>query len=339
MAGSPIRVLVIGAGRMGRIRVEDLAADPRVDEVLVTNRNHAAAESVASEYGARAINWSQILSAPANAYVLATASSVHAELLRQLIPLRRPILCEKPLALTLPDTDELIRLIEEHRTVVQVGFQRRFDPEVAEAKRRITAGEVGTLYAIHAFSHDHQPSSPEFMSQAGDIFADLLVHDFDLIAWLTGARFARVYSSLAVREHEQYRHRADAVPDGDVALVHAQLADGVQVAITGTRHDHVGHDVHLEIFGSRDSIAVGFTPRTPLHPIAKGLTMAADPYRGFIDRFREAFAAETAAFVDTVASGGESLCSAQDARAAFQVALCCSESAAAAAPITVPARP
>ena len=235
------------------------------------------------------------------------------------------------------DTDRLIELIDTHHTMVQVGFQRRFDPEVVAAKARIDAGELGTLYAMHAFSHDHQPSSPEFMSQAGDIFADLLVHDFDLIAWLMGSPIERVFASLDVREHTQYGARADGLPDGDVAMVHAVLANGVQVAISGTRHDPVGHDVHMEVFGSADSITVGVNQRTPLHAVHGGLTMGVNPYVGFVDRFRAAFAAETASFIHTVSNAGPSLCPATDARRAFQVAQACSHSAATGQPVTITA--
>lgn len=331
MAGNPLRVLVIGAGRMGAIRVEDLSG--LVDQVFVTNRTPDVAAGLAEQFGAQTVGWSELGQVDVDAYVLTTASALHADLLSSLIPRGLPILCEKPLALTMADTDRLIALIDAHRTMVQVGFQRRFDPEIAEAQRRIRAGELGTLYAVHAFSHDHQPSSPEFMSQAGDIFADLLVHDFDLIAWLIGSQFEQVFASLAVREHHQYGDRVDGVRDGDVALVHATMANGVQVAISGTRHDPVGHDVHMEIFGSKDSVTIGFNQRTPLHSVVGELPMALDPYVGFVDRFRAAFAAETAAFVNAVRTNAPSLCSAIDARRAFQVAQSCSASVATGQPI------
>lgn len=320
---------------MGAIRVEDLS--PLVEQVFVTNRTASVAADLAGQFGAQAIAWSALADLEVDAYVVTTASAMHADLLTMLIPRGKPILCEKPLALTMADTDHLISLIDAHRTMVQVGFQRRFDPEIAQAKERVATGQVGTLYAIHAFSHDHRPSSPEFMSQAGDIFADLLVHDFDLISWLVDSPFRQVFASLQVREHQQYGNRADGVRDGDVALVHAVLANGVQVAITGTRHDPVGHDVHMEIFGAGDSITIGINQRTPLHPVLGGLPMAINPYGGFVDRFRAAFAAETAAFVNAVSTRAPSLCPANHARRAFLVAQSCSESVATGQPVAITA--
>jgi myo-inositol 2-dehydrogenase/D-chiro-inositol 1-dehydrogenase len=335
MAPAPLRVLVIGAGRMGAIRVEDLS--PLVEQVFVTNRTASVATDLAGRFGAQTVAWSELAELAVDAYVLTTASALHADLLTALIPRGIPILCEKPLALTMDDTDRLISLIDTHRTMVQVGFQRRFDPEIAQAKERIATGQVGTLYAIHAFSHDHRPSSPEFMSQAGDIFADLLVHDFDLISWLVDSPFQQVFASLKVREHQQYGNRADGLRDGDVALVHAVMANGVQVAITGTRHDPVGHDVHMEIFGAGDSITLGVNQRTPLHPVHGDLPMARDPYGGFVDRFRAAFAAETAGFVNAVVTHAPSLCHARDARRAFLVAQSCSTSVSTGQPVTITA--
>ena len=330
-----MRVLVIGAGRMGVLRATDLTADERVDEVLIANRSPERAEELAARIGATVVPLSAIHDADVDALVLTTASTSHADLLIDLLGSGRPILCEKPVALTLADTDRVIAAANASGSLVQVGFQRRFDPGFVRARAAIASGRLGRTYAIHAMSHDHLPSSVEFMSGAGDIFTDLIVHDLDLVHWLTGSRIASVYATLAVREHDQYGQRTDGVVDGDVALVHAVLADGTQVAITGTRHDPIGHDVRMEIFGSADSLAMGLTARTPLHPQDGDLALDVDPYRGFVDRFRPAFRAETRAFVDATLGLIPNPCTMADARAALHAAVCCGESVARQLPVRV----
>ena len=330
-----MRVLVIGAGRMGALRAADLATDERVEEIVIANRSRDRADVLAREVGGTAVPLEAIPDVEAEAIVLTTASTSHADLLLELLTRGTPILCEKPIALTLDDTDRVIAAAHAHGTLVQVGFQRRFDPGFARARAAIASGALGTTYAIHAMSHDHLPSSVEFMSGAGDIFTDLLVHDLDLVHWLTGSPIATVYATLAVRVHTQYGTRTDGVVDGDVALVHAVLADGTQVAITGTRHDPVGHDVRMEIFGSADSLAMGLTSRTPLHPQDGALALDVDPFRGFVDRFRPAFHAETRAFLDTATGLIPNPCTMADARAALHAAVCCGESVARQAPVRV----
>ncbi len=118
-------------------------------------------------------------------YVVATATDSHIGLLADLIPLGKPILCEKPISLTVEDTDSVIEDCKKYGTQIQVGFQRRFDPPIGKAAKMVAGGEVGTLYAMHMYAHDHLPSTLEFLEGSGSIYRDLHVHDFDLIRWVT----------------------------------------------------------------------------------------------------------------------------------------------------------
>jgi myo-inositol 2-dehydrogenase/D-chiro-inositol 1-dehydrogenase len=137
-----VRVLVVGAGRMGALRVQDLSADPRVSQVLVANRSPARAEQVAAVSGARAVSWDGIgeHAAVADAVVVASATGAHAAVLERVLPAGRPVLCEKPFALTLADTERLIALAAAHGAELQVGFQRRFDAGLLAMRRRMAAG-------------------------------------------------------------------------------------------------------------------------------------------------------------------------------------------------------
>jgi myo-inositol 2-dehydrogenase/D-chiro-inositol 1-dehydrogenase len=116
-------------------------------------------------------------------------------------------------------------------------------------------------------------------------------------------------------------------------------ADGVQVSVSGTRHDPVGHDVHMEIFGSLDSVAPGVNARTPLRGLDEGAgtetVMNVDPYRGFVDRFRDAFRGETAAFTELVAGTRDNPCPPESAREALRVALACEVSVEQQRPVRV----
>ncbi|MBK6870000.1 MAG: Gfo/Idh/MocA family oxidoreductase [Kineosporiaceae bacterium] len=341
-----MRVLVIGAGRMGALRAEDLRADPRISQVFCANRSPQRARDLAAQLGLDVVDWHRIGSLEVDAVVVTSATSSHAEVLHRVLPTGRPVLCEKPIALTLAQTERLIDLADEHGSIVQVGFQRRFDPGLRELHRRCAAAELGTLYAMRLMSHDHEPSDAAFIGSSGGIFRDLHVHDLDLVAWLTGSPVSSVHATVAVREHGQYDvHHATAagsVPDGDVALIHAVTASGVQVSIHGARHDPRGHDVRVEAYGSADSVCAGLTERTPLLALdgaraAAGSAAPAGttlPYAGFVDRFREAFRAETSAFVD-LACGGPNPCPPQAALDALRAAVACEVSVLSGRPVRV----
>jgi myo-inositol 2-dehydrogenase/D-chiro-inositol 1-dehydrogenase len=326
-----MRIAVIGAGRMGAIRVEDLVADPRVDEVLVANRTQARAESLAARFGARAVAWSALEDLDADGTVVALATDAHSDLLARVLGRGGPVLCEKPIALTLADTEAVISFARQHGAALQIGFQRRFDAGIRAVHDRIAEGGLGIVYALRLLSHDHTPSTPEFLAGSGGIFRDLHVHDLDLVRWLTGEEIATVFATSAVRAHPQYA----VYDDADVSLIHAVTATGVQVSVHGARHDALGHDVRLEALGSLDSVTAGLGHRTPLRTLDADLGTNAAPFAGFVDRFREAFRGETEAFVSMAAGERTNPCPPESALESLRAAIACERSVAAGAPVRV----
>jgi myo-inositol 2-dehydrogenase/D-chiro-inositol 1-dehydrogenase len=324
-----MKIAVIGSGRMGAIRVEDLLGDGA--EVTIFNRRDLAAEELSKKLGCTAGKYTQIYSQTFDGYVVATATNAHVEILNSLLPLGKPILCEKPISLTVEETDQVIAAADKYGTQIQVGFQRRFDPPISKAAKMVSNGDVGTLYTLHMYAHDHQPSTLEFLEGSGSIYRDLHVHDFDLIRWITQSEIAKVYATQAVREHQQYSKFGDA----DVSLISLTTTSGVQVAITGTRHDPVGHDVRLEIFGSKDSLAIGLNKKTPIHDIEGEINFAPVRYKGFIERFREAFAKESQAFHKLTKGEISNPCPPKSAREALRVAIACEESIRTGQPVSL----
>jgi myo-inositol 2-dehydrogenase/D-chiro-inositol 1-dehydrogenase len=305
---------------MGAIRAEDLISGGA--EVTIFNRRDSAAEELAQKLNCSSAEYLDLLRLDFEGYVVATATNSHIAILDQLIPLGKPILCEKPISLTVEETDLVIEKCAKFGTEIQVGFQRRFDPPISQAAKKVSSGQVGTLYAMHMYAHDHQPSSLEFLEGSGSIYRDLHVHDFDLIRWITQSEIAKVYATQAVREHQQYAKHNDA----DVSLISLTTESGVQVAITGTRHNPVGHDVRFEVFGSKDSIAVGLNLKTPIHDIEGEIGFSSIRYSGFIERFRQAFTEESQAFIQFIAGKTANPCPPINARQALRVAVACEES-------------
>ena len=252
---------MFGAGRMADIRIQDLITDSRVTDVSIINRNASRAHVLAAKFGITVTILDDFRAEDFDSFLITTGTANHAAALERVIGPGRKILLEKPIALELSETDEVLRKVTEVRAQIQIGFQRRFDPPIAEAKRRIASGSVGTLYHLRFASHDHQPSSREFLSGSGGIFRDLHVHDFDLIEWLCDSLISEVYATRLVREHIQYAEFGD----GDVSLIHAVTESGVQVSISGSRHGPLGHDVRFEVFGSKDTISAGLSERTPIN--------------------------------------------------------------------------
>jgi myo-inositol 2-dehydrogenase/D-chiro-inositol 1-dehydrogenase len=108
----------------------------------------------------------------------------------------------------------------------------------------------------------------------------------------------------------------------------AVTTSGVQVVITGTRHNALGQDVRLEAFGSHDSVSAGLNSRTPLRTAEGELSLNIDPYRGFVDRFREAFRNETQSFVSFAAGEIANPCPPDSALESLRIAIACEQSVA-----------
>ncbi len=275
----------------------------------------------------------------ADAYAVTTTTDTHADLLETLVPRGRPLLVEKPLAMTLAETDALIALASD--VTMQIGFQRRFDTGIRRIKDAIESGRLGVLYTLTLVAHDKTPGSAEYIASSGGTFRDMLVHDLDLARWLSDTEIESVYATGTVRNHPDYA----AADDHDVVAVHLTMSSGVPVLISGTRHDPVGHDIRMEAFGSRDSISAGLDHRTPIRVAEAGAEPqyletyftggAADPYAGFMDRFRAAFAAEACAFVDVVRGERENPCPPEESRAALAAAIACEVSAREGRPVGI----
>ena len=321
--GEAMRILVVGAGRMGDIRASDLAADARVDEVLVANRTHDRARALADRIGGAAVDWAEVGRCEADGYVMALATDAHVDLIDALLTHGKPLLCEKPIALTIAETERICARVEQTGVAMQIGFQRRFDAGIAHARRAIADGTIGRLYDLVLTSRDHTPPDREFLAGSGGIFKDLHVHDLDLVAWLSGSPIATVQATGAIRGEGDYAEYHDV----DVTRIVAVTESGVPASISGARHDARGHDVRLEVFGSRDSLSAGITTRTPLRTLdGPDASLDANPYSGFVDRFRDAFRAESTAFLDMV-GGAPNPCPPQAALAAMRAAVACEVSA------------
>ncbi len=316
---------------MGAIRVEDLVADQRVSEVVVTNRNPERAQKLAATWGATALPWEEATAPVADAVVVAVGTDAHDHILGGVLPQGIPVLCEKPIALTLEDTAAAIDLAERSGSRMFIGFQRRFDEDIRGIYDTVHSGAIGTLYSMSMDSRDHEPSTKEFLAGSGGIFRDLHVHDFDLVRWITGSNIATVYATRQVREFPDYAE----FDDGDISAISLTTESGVQVVISGARHDALGHDVRMEAFGSKDSVTAGLNPRTPLRTIGADLGVNTTPYTGFVDRFREAFRNETRAFVSFAAGEIDNPTPPESALESLRVAIACEESIRTGAGVAV----
>jgi myo-inositol 2-dehydrogenase / D-chiro-inositol 1-dehydrogenase len=222
--------------------------------------------------------------------------------------------------------------VESSEATLQIGFQRRFDAGYKEAKRLIEAGELGTLYAIRLATHDPEPPHEGYIPESGGIFRDLHIHDFDILRWLTRSKAEQVCAWGSVRRFKVFEKYGDF----DTSALIIRMADGVLAVLTGGRQNPLGFDVRTEIFGSEDSISVGLDRRTPLRSVEPGgAPFPRKAYASFLVRFKDAYRAELAHFLEVARGRAENPCTARDALEALQIAVAAEVSVAENRPVMV----
>jgi myo-inositol 2-dehydrogenase/D-chiro-inositol 1-dehydrogenase len=308
---------------MGAFRAGALARHPEVDEVIVGSHHPERALAIAEPLGARGASIETVLRADLDALVISTVTAEHPEHIAAGARRGLPMLCEKPISVHLSGTESTIELSREAGVELQIAFMRRFDPAFRRARELVRDGSAGTLYSLRMCAHDHEPADERYIATSGGIFCDLHVHDFDMARWLTGQEVTEVYATGTVRAWERYGRQDDV----DTAAIVLRMEDGLPIVITGARHDPLGYDFRTEILGSGDSVVIGMGQRSPVHSLEPGAPPPpADPYRGFLDRFEAAFAAETDAFVDLVQGRAGNPCPPEEALSALRVAVACDRS-------------
>lgn len=313
-----MRIALLGAGRIGRLHGTLLAAQPDVDEVIVADVDPGRAKETATAIDGRAAGSAEEAIAAADAVVVAASTDAHARLVSAALDRRLPTFCEKPLAIDLDETRTLVERIEREDGVVQIGFQRRFDPAFREARRLVESGDIGTVYLVRLIAHDHEPPPDAYIPVSGGLFRDSSIHDFDALRWVTGQDVVEVYAAGAVRNFAVFE-RYDDVDTGAAILT---LEDGTLGVLSQTRHDPLGYDIRMEMVGSRDAVTVGLDGRTPIRSLEPGgPPPPTDPWQTFLTRFETAYREELITFLRVARGEIPSPCTARDSLEAMRIAV------------------
>ncbi|WP_030421170.1 Gfo/Idh/MocA family oxidoreductase [Streptomyces sp. SCSIO 75703] len=316
-----MRIGILGLGRIGAFHAETLSALDTVDSLVVADPLMDAAKAAAERFGAEVADSPEaVLSAGVDAVVVAAATDAHPALIRAAVEAGVPVFCEKPVARTMAEGVEVLRMVEGGGVPVQIGYQRRFDPGFTAAREAVRAGALGPLHTVRAVTLDPAPPPAAYVAASGGIFRDCSVHDFDVIRWVTGREVREVYAAGGNRGAAHIREAGDA----DTVGVVLTLDDGTLAVVSNSRHNARGYDVRMELHGFTDSVAVGLEDRLPLRSVEPGARFPAGvPHDFFMDRFAAAYRAELAAFTEVAAGTRPSPCTVADALEAGWIAEAC----------------
>ena len=244
-SGDPVRVAVVGAGRMGRTHLRALAAARGADPAAVVEPVASVREELAAAGLRTHASVEELLTAGgADAALIAAPTDLHVELVAELAAAGLPILCEKPCGLRPDETAQAMRAAAAAGVPLQIGYWRRFVPELVELQAKLVARMFGELSAISCWQWDAHPPSPSFRARSGGILLDMGVHEFDQIRWLTGQEIAEIYALPATATSEE------PVPgDPESVAVLTRLSGGAVATVSlGRRFPH-GDCCWMELMG------------------------------------------------------------------------------------------
>jgi predicted dehydrogenase len=320
---SRIGLAVIGAGRMGSNHARLIAAGaPEMRIVAIGDVDIAAARRLADEIG-RATPFAdpfEAIAAPGVDAVLVAVSSIHHRaIVEAAAAAGRDILCEKPLALDLEETDAMLAAVRRAGVRLQVGLMRRHDPDHVRARARIVAGELGRPLLFTSRQYDTDVPPPGILDRAvsGGIMVDMGIHEFDSARFLMGSEVVEVQATGSVQVFPQVA----AFGDVDTAVVNLRFASGAIGSVELSRRVAFGEDVRTEVHGTEGSAFIGSLP------IAGGSAFGGpDGVRWDVTppstpRFAAAYTDQARAFARSIQNDQPVSPSGADGRTAFLIAM------------------
>ncbi len=323
-----LRIAVLGCGRIGRMHAANIAAHPRAELGAVYDLHRPSAEEVGAKHGATVAETPEAIfgSPDVDAVLVATVTPTHADYIEQAVAAGKPVLCEKPIDLSLARVNACAEAIRGKNPVIQIGFNRRFDPGHRAARAAVSAGEIGDLHQVVITSRDPEMPPRSYYEAAGGLFRDMTIHDFDLARFMLGEEPEEVFAVGGRLIDPKMMTELD---DFDSAMIVMRTASGKQCHINNSRTAVYGYDQRVELLGTTGMLISGNRKPQEVTHFGKDHTERAAPYLNFfIERYREAFDAEISAFVEAVEKGAAPEVGFEDGRRALMLAEAAMKSAA-----------
>jgi myo-inositol 2-dehydrogenase/D-chiro-inositol 1-dehydrogenase len=228
--------------------------------------------------------------------LICSSTDTHAELIIRAAQAGKHIFCEKPIAHSLGRIDAALAAARQAGVKLQIGFNRRFDPNFARVRAAVANGEIGAPRLLHIISRDPAPPPVSYVKVSGGIFLDMTIHDFDMARFLIGDEVEEIYTAAGVMVDPAIGEAGDL----DTALLVLRFRNGVIGTIDNCRQAAYGYDQRAEILGSTGSIATGNCYPNQA-TISTGQNVRRDlPLNFFVERYTESFATEVRSFVQSV---------------------------------------
>lgn len=305
-----LKLACFGAGRIGQVHAANAAAHPDVTlAYLVDPIDTPARTALATSTGAQLTDADTVFADPdLDGILIASSTDSHAELLMRAAKAGKAVFCEKPISLDFALTRQVVETVEAAGIPCMMGFQRRYDASFRAVHDRIVSGVSGPIEQLTMSSRDPSPPPRAYVETSGGMFRDSTIHDADMARFLLREEIASVYAVGTCLISEDI----GAAGDIDTLMVTLTTVSGRMANITACRRGPMGYDQRLEALCAQEVLNVANQPQTHMSITDQNGTRFAPPENYFIERFRQAYAAEMLAFVDLLQNGTAPLAGIRD---------------------------
>ena len=326
-----LRIGVIGVGRIGRMHAGYIARQtPRAELSAVSDVSSTAAEEVGAMYGVPALGPDEVIAA-SDAVAICTSTDTHVDYIIDAAEAGKAIFCEKPISLDLAQVDRVAAVLERRDVPFMVGFNRRFDPGHRAVREAVASGRIGEVRMARVTSRDPSPPPVDYVRVSGGIWVDMMIHDFDMAAYVVGSPVVQVWAQGANLIDPAIGEAGDV----DVAVAVLTHANGAITTIDISREAPYGYDQRVEVLGS-----LGMAVSDNVRLSSTEVYLADETHRPvlpnfFIERYETAYRDQWRYFTDYILDGGPSPVSLAEGRAPAVVAGAAAESARTGRPVAV----
>ena len=295
-----IGIGIIGVGIMGRghaLYLSDYVKGGKV--VAIYDANLVTAQKVAKEVFKKTKvlpkvykELSMILDdQQVKAVIIASPDHLHANHLEQAVLAGKDVLCEKPLASKEKDARKVAKLVRNSKSIVGIGFMRRFDRPYQDLKKEIESGKYGKVLQIRCTSRN--VSSPT--ATTAMLLTNVAVHEIDIIRWLLGEEIVSVGVNFAKTTSKANSNLSDPIS------VNCHTESGVLVTIDICANSTYGYEVGMEVITENGSLVIENLGQLNIAynfklPTRKGGTL----HKDWMGRFKLAYIAELTAFINSL---------------------------------------
>ncbi len=204
-----IRTAVIGTGFMGRVHLEALRRVENVDvvEIAATSQEKAKAAAAGFNVLNATGDWREVINDPSiDAVHVATPNASHYEITKAALESGKHVLCEKPLAMSVAEAQELTDLAAARKLRGGLNHNLRYYPMVQQMRSMREAGDFGEILVVQGtYSQDWMLYESDWnwrvdpkVSGPSRVMADIGSHFFDMAEHVSGLRVTEVCSDLQI---------------------------------------------------------------------------------------------------------------------------------------------